>query len=423
MAIQTITPQSPITLLTLEEQKPSKFSKMDSFKSLNNPFKKIALAVVHIFTALREWVYKPFSTNITIAKSEKTVEVKPNESKLESLVKCEPVSKPESAASLSPDEIKFIKDQYVFIKQLEYTKKYEEKTGKLPTDEHFLKVFNDKKLKQLHKKVDKELEKLAPEDVKKVKARYCQIKKLLENTSSQEQLNSTSTVTSHKVEVNAESLVDRITKKITPQLCLGLGVGVATMVTGYALASYASANLLEPLIQGAQTLSIGDTNIGGKITTGLQIIALWTTAKRAWNGMKMAMPGWEFLGKELTLPKFPAACSTVACSIGFFAECRNILNCINNPKIALFNEGRRFLHRKIITHVDRAVQFGCDYLLKKDSDLSQQKTFEGGYRGAQTVVSLALNAQAAFTVALGVAFWLGGVLGYGSSAPQQLLEA
>ncbi len=130
MDIQTITSQPPTTVLALEAPKHSKFSKVDSLKSLDNPFKKIALAVVHIFIALRDWVCKPFSKNITGAKA---------------------------------DEINVIKAQLIFLKQFDYVEQYAEETGELPTEKHFLEFFNDKTLKRLNKEVDDELKNLSPE--------------------------------------------------------------------------------------------------------------------------------------------------------------------------------------------------------------------------------------------------------------------
>lgn len=371
MAITTFNPQLATTLLALEEKKPSKFSKVDSFKGWDNPFKKIALAVVHIFTALREWISKPFSKNITKIKPEKTIEVTPNEIKTEPLVKREPVSKSENTAFLSSDEIVSLKAQIFILEQSKYAKKYEEKTGELPTENHLIKVFNDKKIKQLNKKIDQSLEKLTPEDVKKLRARCNQIARPSENTPDQEQA----------------SLIS------LPGL-LGFGTGVAAGLTASTLSTYANTWIFEPIINITQTLPF----VGDKIITGLQSAAF---LNRGWNWSKLGLLGAKIAKNTFNSPQNKIcviAAAYMAGSIGY----QGMKDYINNPKKAISNESGSLIRKEISKIVNNtAVKLGRFCLTEKESDSVKQKSFNYGYSIAQNV-SLAFFAGTAILDVLGL---------------------
>jgi hypothetical protein len=355
MAITTFHPQLPTTLLALEEKKPSKFSKVTSFKGWDNPFKKIALAVVHIFTALREWISKPFSKNITKIKPEKTIEATPNEIKPEPLVKREPVSKSENTAFLSSDEIVSLKAQIFTLEQCKYAKKYEEKTGKLPTEDLLIKVFNDKKIKQLNKKIDRLLEKLTPEDIEKFRARCNQIARPSENTPDQEQV----------------SLIS------LPGL-LGFGTGVAAGLTASTLSNYANTWIFEPIINITQTIPF----IGDKITTGLQSAAF---LNRGWNWSNLGLLGAKIAKDNFNSPLNKAGIITAACMAGSVGY-HGIKDYIANPKKAISNESGSLIRKEISKVVNNtAVKLGRFCLTEKESDSVKQKSFNYGYSVAQKV--------------------------------------
>ncbi|MEI8300491.1 MAG: hypothetical protein WCG10_02615 [Chlamydiota bacterium] len=258
MAITPINQQLPRNLLALEGAPSSKFSKIDNLEGHNNIFNKIATAVMNIFIALRNWILKSFSKNIKAPETEKVIDKK-----------SDPV-----IPILSPEEITLLKNRFILLSQCKYAEKYEEKTGKLPTEKQILKIFNDKKIKQLNRKADQLIKKLKPEEIIKFKEGI-----RLASTQAQEPSNQTPAPKSIFSEMLDQS------KKALDHLATfsgvaGVGVGLATGLTTNLVSNVANSCLVQPILNKFQEFG------GSEVTRGLQFAAISNRAINWYNQLK-----------------------------------------------------------------------------------------------------------------------------------------
>jgi hypothetical protein len=334
----------------LAEKKSSKFSKIENIAGWDNAFKKIAIVVANIFIVLGNWVFKPFSQAIKKNESDPmTIDINIEPSSTSLLTEHNP-------DALSAEEKLALKEVYVISVQCQYAKKYEEKKGTLPTEKHLLRVFNEKKLQQLDRKIERKIEQLTHEDIETIRK---------QNPSGRSQT------------------TEDLTSSISFPGVLGFVSAIAATITTIALSGYANSWVVKPAIQAAQGLPL----VGGVMTSTLHGAAV---LNRGWNWGKSGFQlTREMIQKKPNNVGITGALLLAGSSVGY----NGIKDYINQPDKAIINESACLTRQKLSGFIHQTV----DKLLgviRGEDNTQNQKAFDQGYQTAQkcSAVFFAINA-------------------------------